>query len=71
MPPTLGEEYTRAFAAMYPALAAKNHLTLVPFLLEGIGGRSDLNQPDGIHPTAAGHAIAAETVWKALEPLLR
>ena len=70
MPPNFGEEYTRAFAAMYPALAAKNHLTLVPFLLEGIGGRSELNQPDGIHPTAQGHAIAAETVWRALRPLL-
>lgn len=70
MPPSFGEDYTRAFAAMYPAVAAKNHLTLVPFLLEGIGGRAELNQPDGIHPTAQGHAIAANTVWKALEPLL-
>jgi len=71
MPPNFGEEYTRAFAAMYPALAAKNRLTFVPFLLEGVGGRSEFNQPDGIHPTAQGAAIAAETVWKVLEPLLR
>ena len=71
MPPTLGEDYTRAFAAMYPTLAAKNHLALVPFLLEGIGGRAELNQPDGMHPTAQGHALAAENVWKVLEPLLR
>ncbi len=71
MPPNFGEDYTRAFAAMYPALAAKNRLPLVPFLLEGVGGRSDLNQPDGIHPTAEGAAVAAGNVWKVLEPLLR
>jgi len=70
MPPNFGEEYTRAFAAMYPALAAKNHLVLVPFLLEGVGGHSELNQPDGIHPTAQGAAVAAQNVWKVLEPLL-
>ena len=70
LPPNYGEEYTRAFAAMYPVLAAKDQLTLIPFLLEGIGGRSEFNQPDGMHPTAHGHAIAAETVWKVLEPLL-
>ena len=71
MPPNFGEEYTHAFAAIYPALAAKNHLTLVPFLLDGVGGHSDLNQPDGVHPTAAGAMIAAENVWKILEPVLR
>lgn len=71
MPPTMGEDYTRAFAAMYPAVAAKNQLTLVPFLLEGIGGRAEFNQPDGLHPTARGHEIVAETVWKVLRPLLQ
>jgi acyl-CoA thioesterase-1 len=71
MPPNYGEEYTRAFAAIYPALAAKNRVALVPFLLEGVGGHSELNQPDGIHPTAAGAVIAAENVWKVLAPLLR
>jgi acyl-CoA thioesterase-1 len=70
MPPSMGEEYTRAFAAVYPELAAKNHLALVPFLLAGVGGQADLNQPDGIHPTAAGHAILADNVWKVLQPLL-
>jgi acyl-CoA thioesterase-1 len=71
MPPNYGEEYTRAFAGIYPALAEKNHFALVPFLLDGVGGRSELNQPDGIHPTAQGAAVAAENVWKVLEPLLR
>lgn len=70
MPPSLGQDYTRAFAAIYPTLAEKNQLTLVPFLLEGVGGNPALNQPDMIHPNAKGHALVAETVWKILRPML-
>jgi acyl-CoA thioesterase-1 len=70
MPTNLGADYTRAFAAIYPALAEKNHLVLVPFLLAQVGGVASLNQADGIHPNAQGHAILAETVWKYLAPLL-
>jgi len=55
---------------MYPALAQKNHLTIVPFLLEGVGGVANLNQGDQIHPNVEGHAIVAETVWKVIKPLL-
>ncbi len=70
MPPTLGADFSRAFGRIYPELAAKNDATLIPFLLEGVGGRPDLNQADAIHPTAAGAAIVAETVWKIMRPLL-
>lgn len=70
MPTNLGAEYTHAFAAVYPALAEKNHLVLVPFLLDRVGGIAALNQADAIHPNADGHRILAETVWKYLEPLL-
>ena len=70
LPPSLGADYARDFAAMYPALAIQNGLPLVPFLLDGVGGSTELNQPDGIHPTAEGHAIVAENVWKILQPLL-
>jgi acyl-CoA thioesterase I len=44
---------------------------LIPFLLEGVGGRRELNQEDQIHPNAAGHRLIAEVVWKTLEPILR
>jgi acyl-CoA thioesterase-1 len=71
MPPNMGEEYDSAFRAMYPALAAKNHAALVPFLLAGVGGRRELNQEDRIHPNAAGHALVAENVWKILQPILQ
>lgn len=70
MPHNLGPDYTRAFAAIFPALAEKNHAVLIPFLLEGVGGVPHLTQDDGIHPTAAGHVAVAETVWTVLRPLL-
>jgi acyl-CoA thioesterase-1 len=70
LPPSLGPEYTRDFAAIYAELAAKNHVALLPFLLEGVGGSSELNQADGIHPTAEGHRMVAENLWVRLLPLL-
>jgi acyl-CoA thioesterase I len=70
MPPSMGEDYSRAFAGMYPALGKKNDLIVVPFLLEGVGGVADLNQHDRIHPTEKGHALIAATLWKYLRPLL-
>jgi acyl-CoA thioesterase-1 len=69
-PPNYGEAYRRRFRAVYPELAKANAVTLLPFLLGGVAGDPALNQPDGIHPTAAGHARIAETVWKALRPVL-
>src|SRR5687768_3332326 len=70
MPPAMGADFSREFERMFPEVAEKYDAVLVPFLLEGVGGRADLNQPDRIHPTAKGHAIIAETVWKVLRPLL-
>jgi acyl-CoA thioesterase-1 len=71
MPPNYGRAYTGQFEAVYPELARSNQATLVPFLLDGVGGVSELNQPDGIHPTAEGQRRLAETVWRVLEPVLR
>ena len=70
MPTSMGADYTTAFRAIYPGLAKKNDAVLIPFLLEGVGGDPKLNLPDGVHPTAEGHALVAETVWKTLRPLL-
>jgi len=70
MPANLGADYVKAFAAIYPVLAEKNSLPIIPFILDQVGGHPDLNQPDGIHPTAAGHKIVAENVWRVLRPLL-
>ncbi|QIP13112.1 arylesterase [Spirosoma aureum] len=71
IPPNLGTDYTREFRGLFKELADKNKLVLIPFLLEGVGGIPKLNQPDGIHPTPAGHKIVAKTVWKVLQPVLQ
>lgn len=71
VPPNMGRDYSRQFEAVYADLAKKNQAALIPFVLEGVGGVAELNLPDRIHPTAKGHQIIAETVWKTLEPVLR
>jgi acyl-CoA thioesterase-1 len=70
VPPNYGEPYSRRFRAIYPELALANDAVLVPFLLEGVGGFPDLNQPDGVHPTAEGQRKMAETMWRVLEPII-
>ncbi len=70
IPPNLGQAYAADFRTLYQEIATKNHLVLIPFLLEGVGGDRKLNQADGIHPTPAGHRIVARTVWAVLRPLL-
>ncbi len=70
VPPTLGERYAAQFRAIYPALAEKNDVALVPLLLKGVAGAERLTQPDGTHPTV-GRCIVAENVWAVLGPVLR
>jgi acyl-CoA thioesterase-1 len=69
-PPNYGFQYIAEFHRVYPALSKKYGVALVPFLLEGVGGVADLNQPDGIHPTAQGAEIVATNVWNVLKPVL-
>ncbi len=71
MPTSMGEAYIRDFAAIFPALAKTNNATLIPFLLEGVGGVPEMNLADGFHPNAPGHKIVADVVWRTLAPLLR
>jgi acyl-CoA thioesterase-1 len=71
VPPNMGRDYGRRFESIFPDLAKRNNASLIPFILEGIGGVRELNLPDGIHPTAKGHEIVAANVWKVLEPVLR
>ena len=70
IPPNMGQTYTTEFRNIYTELAEKNKMTLVPFLLEGVGGEPKLNQEDGIHPTAEGHRIVAANLWRELQKLL-
>jgi len=70
IPPNIGQKYAREFKEVYADLAKKNDVTLIPFLLEGVGGETKLNQADGIHPTEEGHKILAENVWVKIKDLL-
>ncbi|PKQ43830.1 arylesterase [Confluentibacter flavum] len=70
MPPNLGEDYTTEFKNIFPELAEKNNIELIPFLLENVAGIPELNQGDGIHPTVEGQKIMAENVWVVLKDIL-
>lgn len=70
IPPNYGQDYTEQFAGIYPRLAEEFGVPLIPFLLEGVAARPELNLDDGIHPNAEGQRIVAETVLSHLEPLL-
>ena len=70
VPPNMGAKYASDFKNMFPELAKKNQMALIPFLLDKVGGVPKLNQADGIHPTAEGDKILAENVWVVLKGLL-
>lgn len=70
LPPNYGKKNAAEFEAVYPRLAKKYHLTLVPFLLSDVGGEKDLNIEDGIHPNEKGHAKIAEDIFPYLEKVL-
>ncbi|MBT2564375.1 arylesterase [Pedobacter sp. ISL-68] len=70
VPPNMGAKYAADFKNMFPDLAKKNQMALIPFLLDKVGGVPTLNQADGIHPTAEGDKILAENVWVVLKDLL-
>lgn len=71
LPLAASDDYVRAFGEMFGALAEKNRAALIPYLLEGVGGDPEMNQPDRVHPNAAGQRVLAENVWRVLEPMLR
>ena len=69
-PPNMGDTYTSDFRSIYPELAEKNNIALIPFLLQDVGGEAHLNQSDGIHPNIKGHKIVAENVWLVLKEII-
>jgi acyl-CoA thioesterase-1 len=69
-PPLHGVQYSLDFHFLFPDLAAKYRVALVPFMLNGVFGRADLNLSDGIHPNAEGAALVAENIYPYVLPLL-
>lgn len=70
LPPNMGQDYTSEFRKVFSDLAAEYDVEFIPFILKDVGGIAKLNQDDGIHPTAEGHQIVANTVWEVLEPMI-
>lgn len=68
--PNLGPDFGGKFEASFLKLAERYNASLIPFLLEDVAAKANLNQVDGIHPTREGHTLIAERVWKKLRPLL-
>lgn len=71
MPASMGREFSEKFGQVFPEVAKTERLHLIPHLLEGVGGVPELNLPDLIHPTAAGHDLVASNAWITIEPVLR
>lgn len=71
IPPNYGPRYTQEFRETYTVLAKQYKLPLVPFLLEGVAGKTDLMQDDGLHPTSAAQPLVLNNVWKVLAPYFK
>jgi acyl-CoA thioesterase-1 len=69
-PPNYGASYTRSFRSIYPEIARKENVPLLPFLLDGVAGIARLNQADGVHPNLAGERMVADNLWRALKPVV-
>ncbi|MDF9796147.1 acyl-CoA thioesterase-1 [Catalinimonas alkaloidigena] len=67
VPPNMGPEYSNRFQKLYPAIAEEENVMLIPFLLQNVAGETELNQGDGIHPTAEGQEIVANNVWQVMK----
>lgn len=69
-PPSMGQEYSQDFTMAFPDLASAHKVEFVPFLLENVALKKELNQADGIHPNAEGEKIMTDNIYKALKPML-
>jgi len=69
-PPTMGQQYQRDYTSTFPELADEHKTAFLPFILDNIALKKELNQADGIHPNADGEKIMTENVYKSLKPLL-
>jgi len=69
VPPNMGPDYGQEFEKLFPLLAAKNNLILIPFLLKDVAGNVELNQPDGIHPNSQGHKLIADNLYPYFKKL--
>ncbi|WP_201608593.1 arylesterase [Psychrobacter okhotskensis] len=65
----LGNDYVKSFSAIYPRIAKDMNLKMIPFFLDGVGGKAELNQADAIHPTKEGYTIIVDNnILPVLKP---
>jgi len=69
-PPTMGNQYQHDYIETFPDLADKYHTAFLPFLLDNVALKKELNQADGIHPNADGEKIMTDNVYKELKKML-
>ena len=67
IPSNFGQEYTDGFHAIFAKTAMEQNITLIPFILQDVAGKKELNQADGIHPTARGHELMADVVREGIK----
>ena len=70
IPPNYGKAYGDVFERIFPRLAERYRVRLIPFFLDGVAARTELNQADGLHPTAKGYQVIVDRLWPVIEPLL-
>lgn len=70
VPPSMGEAYSNSFQQIFPQIAQEKNVKLIPFLLDRVAGETELNQADGVHPTAEGQKIMADNVWAVLKEVI-
>jgi acyl-CoA thioesterase I len=71
MPQNMGTDYNQKFRVLFASVAKETKADFIPFVLEGVGGKPELNLPDRIHPNPEGHKVVASNVWAILDPVLR
>jgi acyl-CoA thioesterase-1 len=70
-PPTMGADYQRDYSNAFPDLADEHQVAYLPFLLDNVALRRELNQADGIHPNAEGTRIMMANIFERLKPMLK
>lgn len=71
IPPNYGRDYADKFAAMFGKISRDEKVALAPFMLDGVADKSDMFQPDRLHPLATAHPVILDNIWPALAPLLK
>ncbi len=71
LPGNYGPTYRKQFSDIFKNLSLRFHTDYMPFLLQDVALKPELNLADGIHPNAKGHQIMAENIFKVIEPVLK